>query len=77
MNHNQHNTRMMVGMMLACALPLLIVSVVPAFGRSPIISLVVVLGGMVVLHWLFMRPHRFHRASQDEPKAPPSEHATH
>ncbi len=77
MNHGQHNSRMMWMMMLACALPLLVVRFIPALGRSPVISTIVVLAGMVTLHWLFMRPHRTHQTREDKPKDSPSEHSTH
>lgn len=45
---------MMWMMMLACALPLLVVSFTGA-GRRPSIWLVGGLGAMLILHWLAMR----------------------
>lgn len=77
MNHDHHDSRMMWMMMLACALPLLVVRFIPALGRSPVVSLMVIVGGMFILHWLFMRPRRSNQISETKPKDPPSEHSTH
>lgn len=69
MNHGQHSNRMVLGMLLACALPLLAVSVVPFLSRSPAIKTVTLVFGMVVLHWLFMRPRAVKKQSKESNEA--------
>jgi hypothetical protein len=48
---------MMWGMMLACALPILFISIAGSGRNNPIVWAVLGLGLMVLLHWLIMRKH--------------------
>lgn len=65
---------MMWGMMLACALPILFVSIAGSGRNNPIAWAVLGLGLMVLLHWLVRRKrHRGHATGHE----PPSEIAKH
>lgn len=64
MDHNQHDSKMMWGMMLACAVPILLTSLGSAGRKNPIVWAVLGLGLMVLLHWVVMR--RLHRGKKPE-----------
>ncbi|MBI4089919.1 MAG: hypothetical protein HY421_00785 [Candidatus Kerfeldbacteria bacterium] len=62
-DHRRHDSKMMWVMLLACALPLLLVSLAGT-NRSPVLWFTVGLGGMLLLHGTIMRS--MHRSSQNK-----------
>lgn len=69
---HKHDSKMMWGMMLACALPILFVSFAGAGRSSPIVWGVVGLGLMVLFHWVVMRWLHKDKKSPPAPDEPPT-----
>lgn len=63
-DHQQHDSKMMWGMMLACALPLVIITFLGSGRRNSVLWAVIGLGGMFILHWVVMRLFHRHRHSE-------------
>lgn len=61
---------MMWGMMLVCAVPLIIIAFIGSGVRSSTLLVVLGLGGMVLLHWVVMKV--LHRGHQDRHQPPPA-----
>lgn len=61
---------MMWGMMLACAVPLIIIAFVGSGRSSPILWTVIGLGGMFILHWVVMKAFRRSDHSDKTPTPP-------
>lgn len=70
MDHQQHDSKMMWLMMLACAAPIIFVSFAGSGTTSRIIWMVLGLGLMFLLHWVVMR--WMHRGQQDKHAPPPT-----